>query len=84
MPNGKPGDHPITDIMVHGLRVYSPEVDDLVRRIVQLGGRSKLETMLCSEYSPSRDPDITRLRGELVRIRDQLSSESTERGWEVE
>src|SRR5712691_10446020 len=38
MPNGKPGDQPLTDITVHGLAVYSPKADALIREIVQLGG----------------------------------------------
>ena len=36
MANGKPGDHPYTDIVVHGRRVYSELADDLVRRIADL------------------------------------------------
>lgn len=38
MPNGKPGDHPLTDILVHGRRVYSEAADALVREIASLGG----------------------------------------------
>ncbi len=30
MPNGKPGDHPLTDIIIHGLPVYSRKADALV------------------------------------------------------
>ena len=33
MPNGKPGDHPITDITLHRLTVFGPEIDELVRDI---------------------------------------------------
>lgn len=36
MPNGKPGDHPLTDICVHGRRTFSEEADHLVREIVSL------------------------------------------------
>jgi hypothetical protein len=31
--NGKAGDHPLTDILVHGLPVFSPEVDALIKEI---------------------------------------------------
>ena len=31
--NGKAGDHPLTDILGHGLEVFSPEVDALLREI---------------------------------------------------
>lgn len=36
MPNGKPGDNPITDIVHWGREVYGEEIDDLVREIVAL------------------------------------------------
>lgn len=35
MPNGKPDDHPLTDILVHKLNVYGPEADDLIRKIAE-------------------------------------------------
>jgi hypothetical protein len=31
MPNGRPGDHPYTDIVVHGGNIFGQEIDDLVR-----------------------------------------------------
>jgi len=33
MPNGKPGDHPLTDIVVHNHEVFGSPVDDLVREL---------------------------------------------------
>lgn len=36
MPNGKPGDHPLTDICVHKLRTFSEKADNLVCEIVSL------------------------------------------------
>jgi hypothetical protein len=33
MPNGKPGDHPLTDIVVHNIEVFGSEIYDKVRRI---------------------------------------------------
>ena len=33
MPNGKPGDHPATDIADYGKRVFTPEMDALVSEI---------------------------------------------------
>ena len=44
MPNGKVGDHPLTDIVVHKRRTFSAEIDSLIRKIVELGGRKHLET----------------------------------------
>ena len=36
--NGRPGDHPLTDVLVHGLPAFSPDVDELIRRIDREGG----------------------------------------------
>jgi hypothetical protein len=33
VPNGKPGDHPINDISDHGIAVFSPTIDRLIRDI---------------------------------------------------
>jgi hypothetical protein len=36
MPNGRPGDHPYTDIVHHSEGVYSGALDDLVRKVGEL------------------------------------------------
>jgi hypothetical protein len=36
MPNGKPGDHPLTDIVVHRSTVFGAPYDDLIREIAPL------------------------------------------------
>lgn len=33
MPNGKPGDHPLTDIVVHRTPMFGDEVDEKVRKL---------------------------------------------------
>lgn len=38
MPNGKPGDHPLTDLFTHNLEVFGAEIDDLLREIKSLSG----------------------------------------------
>lgn len=82
MPNGKPGDHPLTDIVLHGLRVYSRHTDKLVREIVGLGGREEIADMLLFEYNPYQKPDAKRLETVLTEVRDRLSRRATERGEE--
>jgi len=37
MANGRPGDHPYTDITVHGREAISPKVTSLVREIAKFG-----------------------------------------------
>ena len=33
MPNGRPGDHPVTDIINHKIPTFSPEIDSLIRQL---------------------------------------------------
>lgn len=88
MANGKPGDHPITDILNWKMEVYGPEADDLVRQIVQLGGREHLEAEPTNllRLDPRFQPgvDIEGLTENLRDLRDRLRSEAIERGWEVD
>lgn len=36
MPNGKPGDHPLTDMLVHGQHPFPSDIEALLRRILSL------------------------------------------------
>jgi hypothetical protein len=36
MPNGRPGDHPLTDLFRHNLTVYGEEIDEILRKINEL------------------------------------------------
>ena len=80
MANGRPGDHPLTDILIHGRRVYSPTADALVREIVELGGREEISDMLLLEYNDMARPDVRRLEQVLSGIRDRLRAQGPERG----
>jgi hypothetical protein len=83
MPNGKPGDHPITDILVHHRHVYSETADALVREIASLGGKDEIADMLLSEYNEYSKPDVTKLERVLTEIRDRCLRDARDRGWEV-
>lgn len=83
MPNGKPGDHPITDILVHHRRVYSETADALVREIADLGGEREIADMLYTEYNEYSKPDVPKLERVLTEIRDRRLREAREKGWEV-
>jgi hypothetical protein len=54
VPNGRPGDHPYTDIIVHGREVFSAEVTRLAKEIDGLGDdrASELLANLLSRMSP--------------------------------
>jgi hypothetical protein len=36
MPNGKPGDHPVTDMLIHGRHPFPPDMEALLREILNL------------------------------------------------
>jgi hypothetical protein len=36
MPNGKPGDHPITDMLIHGAHPFPADMEALLRKILAL------------------------------------------------
>ena len=84
MPNGKQGDHPLTDILHHDLEVYSAKADGLVREIVKLAdekGYRELGDRLYRDFNPYVYPDVSSLELELVELRDRLKKEARLRGF---
>ena len=79
MPNGSRGDHPLTDILDHQMSVFSPVIDDLIRRLAKVSSRERLEKMFDWFHVPDR-PDFERqLRAQV----ETLEREGRERGWEI-
>jgi uroporphyrinogen-III synthase len=84
MTNGKPGDHPLTDILCYGIQVYGPDVDDLVRQVAALSddrGMRELGDLLLAH---PRSGNAGLLRPRLERRRDELRADALKRGWEVD
>jgi hypothetical protein len=81
MPNGKPGDHPLTDILVHKMKVYGQEADDLIRRIAELSSRRELDEWWDREVGWSPDKDLV-LRKARTRF-DELLRRAKQSGWET-
>lgn len=83
MPNGKPGDHPYTDIVTHGRDVYSSRAAGLVREIAKLSddkARRKLADLLFSEYNEFSRPDVNKLETVLTEMRNKALQDARERG----
>ena len=80
--NGKPGDHPLTDLFIHGLPVFSPAVEALLREIRALAGDREWRRLEDSIPWFPPPPDA-QLQQRLRAVRDRLRREAQERGWEV-
>ena len=80
MPNGKPGDHPLTDILVHKTQVYGPEADELIRKIGELCSSRELDEWWQREIAWSQDKELV-LRKARARY-DELLRRAREGGWE--
>jgi hypothetical protein len=79
--NGKPGDHPLTDILVHKRNVYGSEADGLIRKIAELCSRRDLDEWWNREvgWSPDNDSIISKARTRL----DELLRRARQGGWEM-
>jgi hypothetical protein len=86
VPNGKPGDHPYTDVVIHGRDVYSPRAANLIREIAKLSddkARRGLADMLFAEYNEFDHPDVRKLETLLTDMRDKALRDARDRGFDV-
>ena len=76
MPNGKPGDHPVTDICIHGIRQFSRKVDELIRQVVSLGWGKRIERLVWdNDRMSGKKTDLKGMRAELERVLKDLQGE---------
>ena len=80
MPNGKPGDHPLTDIFVHKSEVYGREADDLIRKIAELCSSRELDEWWQREIGWSQDRDLALQKAKACY--EELLRRAQDRGWE--
>lgn len=70
MPNGKFGDHPITDIVVHKRSVFSREIDNLIQRIASIEGVQQLDKRFNWFALPPKEElkkQLSKILGELEK-----------------
>ncbi|HEX7311386.1 MAG TPA: hypothetical protein VF232_09415 [Gaiellaceae bacterium] len=79
MANGKPGDHPVTDVVEWQMQVFTPETDELIRDIARYNSNRwaasnpfmSVEPLLFDARADrGQEP---KLRDALVALRDHLS-----------
>lgn len=80
MANGKPGDHPLSDILDHGGSALGPEIDRRVRELAELPGfaavRDRVARLLWDYWPAWQDvaPGPGAVLAELEAIRLELAS----------
>ena len=79
--NGKPGDHPLTDILSYKLEVYGQEADELIRKIGELCSPRELDEWWDREIGWSDDRALV-LRKARER-HEELIKRARESGWET-
>lgn len=76
MPNGKPGDHPYTDIITHDAELYTESIRELVLAIAASGDASAQQraSELLLEFYPAdlADSELSQLEAALRELRDTL------------
>jgi hypothetical protein len=82
MPNGKPGDHWLTDLLHWKRPAFGEPVDGLLKEIAELGGELVLERSPWKEQlwdlwpawdrSEAKDAGIVALVQPLIQLRDHL------------
>jgi hypothetical protein len=81
MANGKPGDHPLTDILAYGQEVYGREADELIRKIAPLCSARELDEWWQREIGWFQDRGAAL---EKARARyDELRTRAGASGWEA-
>lgn len=83
MPNGRHGDHPLTDILVHGGGAYPPDINAIVLEMSALPGfetiKDRVGDVLWDDWPHWQNvkPDFDKVRVALRALRDEIESRST-------
>jgi len=80
MPNGKRGDHPLTDILLHGMQVYGEEADEAIRKIAALSSTRELDAWW--ESTIGWKPDKNTVLPAAQKYLKELEQRAKEGGWE--
>ena len=78
MPNGKPGDNPITDLMIHRIAVFGEPLDTQLRQLGELMSYKRL----CEWYQSHWTTPADQLQPIVSAKLEELRRDARERGWE--
>jgi hypothetical protein len=80
MPNGRTGDHPLTDILNYGSSAYPDDINSLVKEIAALPGfaevRERVAAILWNDWPAWLDvsPEFSKVRSSLKAVLAELHS----------
>lgn len=80
MPNGKPGDNPLSDLILYGAEPFPPDMIEMLRRIDMLGRRVNRRPLGENwPYSPrefdwQRGDDLEEARRDLAYLIEMLEA----------
>lgn len=80
MAHGKPGDHPLTDILLHRIEVYGSEADEIIRQVAELSSRRELESWW--ETTIGWSPDQAAVLPAARKYLQELQQRARDSGWE--
>lgn len=72
MPNGRPGDSPFTDILLHGPGPYTEDTVELVREFEDRDATDEIHDLLWSYHWPESDEEARELERKLREKLDGL------------
>jgi hypothetical protein len=76
--NGKPGDHPITDLMIHHIAVFGEPLDTQLRQLGELMSYDRL----CDWFQQHWSTPAEQLQPLVAAKLEELRRDACERGWE--
>jgi hypothetical protein len=78
MPNGRPGDHPITDVMIHRIARLGEPLDTQLRQLGEIMSYQRL----CDWYDQYWGTSKEQLQPIVAAKLEELRHDARERGWE--
>ena len=76
--NGKPGDHPITDLMIHHIAVFGEPLDTQLRQLGELMSYD----CLCDWFQQHWSDSAEQLQPLVTAKLDELRQNALQQGWE--
>ena len=80
MANGKPGDHPRTDLTVHNLAVFGEPTDGILKKIIRLMGQHRFDDWFNSLWNKSQQEIAEAARAKL----QEVETDARARGWDLD